>query len=65
MEEKMREKLREKLKREGKTFKWFWENYIQDVATYTYFSNQLNNFATMQPEVRSKINRYLSKLIVD
>ena len=55
----MVKKFRYKLKKEGRSLKWFHENYIKHKYTYSYFIKQINNDEFMQNKTMEILTGYL------
>jgi hypothetical protein len=61
----MIKQFREKLEKNGQSLKWFhreniWTNPSCDVS-YSAFIQQINDFASLNPEVEKEIKKYLEK----
>ena len=56
----MFEKLREKLTKERKSIKDFIKEYLPELS-YSTVSSQINEFNTLQPEVKEAIEKYLAE----
>jgi len=54
----MKDKLQKKLKKEGRSLRWFHENYVPGI-TYNAMALQLNGYAVICEDVRSGVNEYL------
>ena len=53
------EKFRKKLKKEGRSLKWFHENYLKNICKYGYFIKQINFQDCMQNNVKNVVEQYL------
>lgn len=66
---KIKEQLTTKLKKEGRSFKWFWENKILILKSdiykpliYTNFMSLINGNSTgLREDVKAKINEYVNE----
>ena len=56
----MIDKFRKRMKKEGRSFRWFWQNNLDNKLTYPYFIIQLNDQDRMQDAVKDAIKKYLS-----
>ena len=52
------EKFKKRMREEGRTFKWFYNNYLVDVS-YPYFIIQLNEKDRLSEEIKKAIVKYL------
>lgn len=58
----LKEKLKKKLRSNSMSLKTFWRvksGLMQKNVSYQYFLNQINLGATMQPEVREAIEKFI------
>jgi len=55
----MIEKFRKKMKKDGRSFRWFWQNNLYTKLTYPYFIIQLNDPDRLQDVVKESIQKYL------
>jgi hypothetical protein len=49
-----------------RNLKWFWNEYIRFIRPdqeicYTYFSNMMNEFCVMWPEIETKIKKFINE----
>jgi hypothetical protein len=53
-----------KLKEQGRSLKWFYDNYIYNNKliniTYSGFNQQLNGYAPISDDIKAQINIYMS-----
>ena len=52
--------FKDKLKEEGRSKKWFWENYLHGYR-YIYFIQEINGFNKMTDEVKNAILKYVNE----
>ena len=58
----MIEEFREKMKKDGRSLKWFHENYVKLIlSSYQYFIMQLCGNATMHEDVEKIIKKYMAE----
>jgi len=53
------EKFKRQMRSEGRTFKWFYRTYLNNV-TYPYFIIQLNEKDRLSDEIKKAIEKYLA-----
>lgn len=54
------ELFKEKLRNEGRTIKWFSDNYLPDLS-YPALSQQINGFTRLSDKTESAIDKYLAE----
>lgn len=59
----MKERFKEVLKNDGRSLKWFYDNFVRDSLsiTYVYMTAQLNGFNSLTQDLKEKIDEYLKK----
>ena len=56
--EKLIVKFRKKLKEDGRTLRWFHQNYFEDIS-YMSFIQQMNGYYAISDDVKEAIKKYL------
>ncbi len=54
----MKTQLNEKLKLEGRSLRWFHENYVPSLS-YNAIALQLNGYSNISRELKDAVNNYL------